>query len=531
MIQVTARAEPATSAARYRAAWQVALSLGAVVAVGFALRLALGLQEPLDPDEAVEGITALHILQGHLPLMESNAHYLGAFEPYFLAPFVALFGPTLLALRVGIAVLGAASVLATYWLGWELFRRYRDALLLAAVAAVFPFFAITFAERARNYAGLLLFETVCLALVARIGWRAGGARRRDWLLLGLAGGLGLWNHPLLAVPLVAAIGALLARAPVMGWNRTMRGFGLATAAALVGYAPVIAYNLESRLGSLRHLYAPFTSYSIAPGRAMGEVVQAAIPIFLGTREVWCGRAVVPPIAADAGVLLLFAAALWIRRHHILPVLRGNLAQLQPPEMVLAVAPLALLAVTVRWFNGLSCEPRYLLPFALPLILAAAIVIRRMPKPVTTVAVLAVLISNALTVAYDRADGAWTVDPRVNFDAALPALQAAHPQAVWATYWLARPVQYLAGDRFPVGDYAGYIGFPDSQTAARAAPHPSWLFNQWDPEIQAFETECAQRAIRYDRAPLPGGLVLYANLSKPLVPEDLGLVTQSAAQAR
>jgi len=526
------RSRPAVTApGRRRAIWPAVLSVAVVVTLGFAIRLFLGLQEPLDPDEAVEGITALHILHGHLPLMESNGHYLGALESYVLAPFVALLGPTLLALRVGIAVLGAATIGATYWLGREIFGRHRDALILAAIAAVFPFFAITFAEKARNYAGLLLFETLCLALIVRIGWPTGAVRRRDWLVLGLAAGLGMWNHPLLVVPLVAGIAALLARAPALGWRRTLIGLGLSVLAGLVGYAPALAYNLQTRLGSLRHLYGPFTTYSVSPGRAVSEVVQAAIPIFVGAREVWCGRAVVPPLAADAGVILLFAAAIWIRRDRILPVLRGDVTRLEPVDMVLAVAPLALIAVTARWFNALSCEPRYLLPFALPLVVAVALVVQAIPKPLTAAAAVALLAANGMTVAFDRADGAWTVDPQVNVDAAVPALEAHHPQALWATFWLARPVQYLDGDRIPVGDYGGYVGFPESQAGARAAPHPSWLFDQRDPEIQAFEAACAQRGIQYERALLPGGLILYANLSRALVPEDLDLPTQSTAQAR
>ena len=510
--------------------WPVVLSVAVVVAAGFALRLFLGLQEPLDSDEAVQGITALHILHGQFPLMESNGHYLGAFESYFLVPFVALLGPTLPALRLGIGVLGGAYVLATYWLGRQVFHRHRDALFLAAIAAAFPFFAITFAEKARNYAGLLLFEALCLALVVRVTWPTAAVRRRDWLMLGLATGLGIWNHPLLVVPLLAGLAAILARAPALRWRRTLTGLGLAAAAALVGYAPALAYNVESRLGSLRHLYTPFTTYSIAPGQALTEVAHAAIPIFVGTREVWCGRAVVPPLAADVGVVLLFAGAAWIRRDRILPVLRGDLARLEPVEMLLAIAPLALIAVTARWFNAVSCEPRYLLPFAVPLVMAVAVVLRTTPRPLIAVAAIGLLVVNGLTVEFGRADGTWTVDPRVNLEAAVPALEAHHLEALWATYWLGRQVQYLDGDRIPVGVYAGYVGFPESQAAARAASHPSWLFDPRDPEIQAFEVACAQRGIQYQRLALPGDLILYANLSQPLIPEDLGLPIQSIAQS-
>lgn len=562
MIDIAAPADAPTPPARPQPIQTLVLSVAAVVAAGFALRLFLGLLEPVDPDEAVEGVTALHILHGQFPLMESNAHYLGALESYFLVPFVGLLGPTLLALRVATGVLGAGYVLTTYFLGRELFRRHHHALLLAGVAAVFPFFAITFAEKARNYAGLLLFEALCLALIIRVAWPRGVVRRRDWLLLGLAAGLGMWNHPLLAVALLPGIAAIAARGPALGWRPTLQGALWALAAALVGFAPAIVYNLETHLGSLRHLYGPFTAYSIPPGTAVREVVGGAIPIFVGTREVWCGPAVVPPVLPDLAVIAVFGAALWLRWNRILPILRGDLTRLEPTEMVLAIAPVALIAVTVKWFNALSCEPRYMLPFAVPLVVAVAVVVlavlrahpppspspasgrataKRPPSPSATgggirralVAAVAagILAINGLTATRDRADGAWQFDRTVNLDAAMPALEARHPQAIWATFWLARSVQYLDGDRMPVGDYGGYVGFPDSQATARAATHPSWLFAASDPEILAFEATCAQRGIQYERAVLPGGLILYANLSQAVVPEDLDLPTQSTAQAR
>jgi len=431
---------------------------------------------------------------------------------------------------VCIALLGAGYVLATYLLGRELFRRHRGALLLAAIAAVFPLFAVTFAEKARNYAGLLLFEALCLALIIRVAWPAGPVRRRDWLLLGLAAGLGMWNHPLLAVALLPGLAAIVARAPVLGWRRTLEGGAWAVGAALVGFAPAIVYNLQSRLGSLRHLYGPFTAYSTDPATAAKQVLGAAIPIFVGTQTEWCGRVVLPAAVTDVGVVLLFGAALWLRRDRIVPVLRGQFTQLEPVELVLPIAPLALIAVTAK-FNALSCEPRYLLPLAVPLVLAVAITLRAMPRSAGALLIAVVLATNGVTVWFDQADAAWRYQPNIDLAVAVPALRAHHPQAIWATFWLARSVQYLDGDRVPVGDYGGYVGFPDSQAAARAAPHPSWLFAAGDSEIGIFEAACGRRGIQYERLALPGGLVLYQDLSQPLQPEDLGLITQSTSQAR
>ena len=99
--------------------------------MAFAVRLIAGMHTSLDGDEAVEAITALHIVRGHLVLMESNAHYLGALDSYILAPFVAIFGTTLLAVRLCFSLVGAAYAAAMYFLGTAIFRDRRAGLVRA----------------------------------------------------------------------------------------------------------------------------------------------------------------------------------------------------------------------------------------------------------------------------------------------------------------------------------------------------------------------------------------------------------------
>ena len=103
------------------------------------MRLLVGLQLPLDGDEAVEAIGALRLLHGELLLMEPDGRYLGALDMYFLAPFLAVLGPTLLAVRAAMSLVGALYVAAMWWLGRLVFRSPQGGLLLAAVAAVFRF--------------------------------------------------------------------------------------------------------------------------------------------------------------------------------------------------------------------------------------------------------------------------------------------------------------------------------------------------------------------------------------------------------
>ena len=94
-----------------------------------------GLLQPLDGDEAAEGIIAIDILHGHLAIVESGGHYLGAIESYVLAPFIAVFGPTQFAIRVALSLVGAAYVLAMYGLARQLFTAKAAALVMAGGAA------------------------------------------------------------------------------------------------------------------------------------------------------------------------------------------------------------------------------------------------------------------------------------------------------------------------------------------------------------------------------------------------------------
>src|SRR5713226_6564237 len=83
------------------------LALAAVVAVAAAMRMWFGLRLPLDADEATTAYAALGITHGILPLTESDQHYLGALEAYWLAPFIGAFGPTVLAVRLAMTAMGA----------------------------------------------------------------------------------------------------------------------------------------------------------------------------------------------------------------------------------------------------------------------------------------------------------------------------------------------------------------------------------------------------------------------------------------
>jgi hypothetical protein len=526
--------------------WLTLGTLGFIVAFGFVVRLIVGSQIPLDADESVEAITGLHILHGHFALMESNARYLGALDSYVLVPFIALFGTTVVPIRIAFSIVGAAYVGLMFVLGRVAFRRDRAALVMAAIAAVFPLFPLAYGVKARAYGLLLLLEVLCLILVIRLAWpqipspaRGGGqGGGRSWLAFGFVAGLSFWHDILIATTLFVCVLALLARGSAIGWANLRRGALLSIVGAIVGFSPWLIYNAQTRLGSLRHLYTPLTTYHVPTDQAVREVLAIALPIFVGARVNYCGPSIASTTAVDLALLLLAMTALWNRRHVLGALVRGRFAASEPVDIIVLIGPLAVLAVTVRFFNALSCEPRYLFPLAVPLIAAfvlllgagwlfrgaaAALLLALLAVSVITAQRQAALIHDLLIVP-----GAPSV--RVDLPALATRLESEKPEAVWANYWLARPVEYVSGDRIVMGAYGGYVAFPEMQSEALTARHPSWLFMPGSADIPIFEAACLKRGITYRRLEVTDGLILYADLSERLEPADVGFQTQSLSQA-
>jgi 4-amino-4-deoxy-L-arabinose transferase-like glycosyltransferase len=510
-----------------RVDWAV-IALFGIIAIGFVVRLLVGLLKPLDGDEAAEGIAAINILHGQLPIVESGGHYLGAVESYVMAPFIAIFGPTTFAIRFALSVVGAAYVLTMYALGRHLFTRQSAALTMAAIAALFPFFEVAYGVRGRTYGILALSVALCLLLAIRVAW---STRRRwyEWALFGLAAGLGLWNHSLLAMTLAICalmLGLHLWRAGIGAAD--LRGIGIALIGAAIGFGPWLGYNVVTHLGSLASLQQ--ASQHLPIRHAVRDVVGIAIPIFLGAEGIGdCGRSTVPWQLADVALLAMIAATIWLRRRSVLALIQLRWTRLAPIDFVLLVLPLSLLSVTVGPFNGASCEPRYLMPAAIPMvaIVALATVTRWRARSLAIAGTAAWIGMTAVTASSALADVGvfpfFDYPTRVDFTRAIAGLEQERSGPMWANYWLARPLQYLSAERLPVGEYGGYAGFPSLQAVPRTAPRPSWVFVQTDPERLTFESACAARGITYDRVSL-NGLILYDHLTGRITPEDLGWST-------
>lgn len=248
--------------------WELAAAT--IVALGVAARFAIdALGWPQDDsDEGTMGLMALHILaRGARPVFFYGQHYMGALEAYLGAAAFSVFGPSVVALRLGPLLLFAIFLASTYLLGVLLYDR-RVALVSIALLALGARETLwRQLEAGGGYAETLAFGSVVLLLT---GWLAitatapalsftmtpatpASARvsRTPWLRWaayvggGLAAGLGVWSD-LLMLPFVAAALGIL----VTCCRRELRSVAAVVLVAgfVAGAWPLIAYNLTAAPG-------------------------------------------------------------------------------------------------------------------------------------------------------------------------------------------------------------------------------------------------------------------------------------------
>ncbi len=229
--------------------WAEVVLLVLVLAVAAGFRLYLVGEAPPGPhyDESAAGLDALDVLAGRHTVFSPRSYGREMLFVYVAAPFIAWLGPTRLALRLPIALVGVLTVLSTYLLARELFltRDRRRAQWTGLLAA--SFLALSFWHLALNHLSfranyLPLTETLCFFFL----WRAVRTRRLGaYAASGFFLGLSLHTYTsarFLPLVLVLFFAILLLIREGRRWvlSRWRRWFLLA-GVALVVAAPLLLY--------------------------------------------------------------------------------------------------------------------------------------------------------------------------------------------------------------------------------------------------------------------------------------------------
>jgi 4-amino-4-deoxy-L-arabinose transferase-like glycosyltransferase len=189
-------------------------------------------------DEAANGILAAEIgLQGERPLFITSYTGKEVLFFYLAGGLIRLVGDSIFTLRLTAALVGIVTVAAVYWLGLELFRDRRVALVAAALLAI-SFWHLLFSHLGFRAITQPLLQTLTTAALLR------GVRleKRKWLLVsGLF--LGLTGYTYLAARLFPVL-LLLGCLPLLfgpNWRRRWLQLLLVGGVALIVLAPLLGF--------------------------------------------------------------------------------------------------------------------------------------------------------------------------------------------------------------------------------------------------------------------------------------------------
>jgi hypothetical protein len=225
------------------------LFIGVLIIVAAArFTILLASQTHVHSDEAIIGLMGKHILEGrYFPFyMYGQPYNAGAaWEAYLAAIAFTLFGVGVISLKGSIVALSLLCLFLFYRMCRALYDE-RTALLATIAFALAPSL-LKWHFQVRGYSWYFLSIPVLTLLFASIE-SASSPKRRVLFFFGLASGLSIWCLEL-AIPLVAALWMLLILRGRLSLNNVVAGL----AGVMVGYVPVVAFNLTHHFSNWRYL--------------------------------------------------------------------------------------------------------------------------------------------------------------------------------------------------------------------------------------------------------------------------------------
>lgn len=508
----------------------IAIIAGALLRFAFILHGRL----PFESDEAIVGLMARHILyQGERPLFYYGQSYLGPLEPVSAAISFALFGPSVVSLRLAPTLY---SLLFIFFSERVARRAFGDAAAAATsiYLAICPLFLLTWSVKARGgYAELVTLGSAILWLSLDLD----GSKTNhswSWPLLGAVAGLAVWTDPLAVVYLVPTVFYLVIRLQMRLWSwgpvQAVAGFVLTS-------WPMLLSNVYSHGATLEQLVNPNVSQPISVATLrhnLSAVVQNSLPILLGFFQASSNlpafaavRAQVPWLASIATVVGL-ACAVGATILFGLSIVRAAQTRPEPRDLLVWVGACTVALFCISQVEVLYVtEPRYLLPLYSLVPLAGAYWGRLWARH-RSIAASLILIVLALNVASILGFAPDLAAPRLDgkvVDAGDPGLaeflEARQIHAVYTDYWLSYPIAFQSQERIvpSVIDANLRVGFnryvPYATTVERD-PAPAVLVVAGSPSEKRLQAFLQESGRAYDVARW-NNLDLFDRITPPFRP--------------
>ena len=380
----------------------------------------------LDSDEAVWGLMARHIADGHVTAFMWGQAYGGTLESLLSAPLLALFPGSVVALRAVPTALTALAAVLVWRVGLRTIDK-RAAAVAGVLFWVWPSYSIWKSMRAHGFYGAgVVAALLVLLLVLRLSERPA---RSDAAALGLVVGVGLWQSAqLLPIALVATVWLV--------WRRpeSLRLAPLALVCAFLGFLPWTISNLRHDWWSFSFPPAAGTFASRLRGSLNG-----ALPMVFGLRVPfdlsWVGGIAIGGTAMVALYVGFVVVAVTRRRTNI--------------SLLVAVALAFPLMAATSTFTWIVDEPRYLYIVSPVLILLASVWLTTWQRAGAALSVAIALTSFGIyrmdhsPYFGERADGMFVP---ADFGPLTAELDRLGVDRVFADYWVAYRLDFTTDER-------------------------------------------------------------------------------------
>ncbi len=314
-----------------------------------------------DADEAVLALMARHILRGSWPIFFYGQYYMGALDAYLIAGAFAIFGESVLTVRLVQTLLYLGVLVTSYFLAYRLSENRFAATTTALLIAMPPvLFSLYTTATLGDYVETLLFNN----LLFLIGVDLFTGRKQSpwwWLLIGFLGGLGWWGMALIVTSLIplTIVGFWHFRKNIP-WGK----LALLVAGFLIGALPWLIVTIQRGFGTT---YTTLSGRGIDSGLTTGFLGALGLRLFslgifnlpslFGMRPSWENTWIVLPLGILIGSGYLFVLWRSIRQSFSpdLPQSRRLILHL------LLGGWLALVLIFVLTPFGIDPTGRYLLP--------------------------------------------------------------------------------------------------------------------------------------------------------------------------
>lgn len=316
-------------------------------------------------DEAVLGLMARHILQGHRPIFFYGQLYMGALDAYLIAASFAIFGQTVLAIRLVQVILYLATLGTTYGLAWRITHNRFAATAAALLFAIPPVMVSVYTTATLgDYQEILLLNNLIFWIV----WDIFDGKKQSsawWFLAGILAGLGWWSLALIIVSLapltLQGLWHFRRKLPMQKIATLLLGFLIGAAPwvyAVADYGPSAILNAQSRPESQEDSLAETDLEG--SGNQVTRLISLLLfnlPSLFGLKPSWSIDWIAPLIGIP--LVMMYILILWGFARRVLA--RKETVFIQMAFTSILIGSLALMFTFVMFPSGGDPTGRYILP--------------------------------------------------------------------------------------------------------------------------------------------------------------------------